>query len=248
LSKSLGNFTCHLNFYRNHKDIDWEPYYEQLFSSFFLLIKNEFPKKVRTHVEQTMDYYLKFSYFYPRDYLATVASILAHLIRPKDHQSSSKCWEYFERIYQATVPFIHPENSGSWTRHLSLFYSHFTRAYITRTFTEKQKREKFQKFEKSKIEVKESDPKKDNLPDATVPEEAAEELNEGENENAEGEGEAGDEEDNESIAPEDDNDFSSHLDDYCHQKFLSYMIPLIKTAIFSPDRSVTDNAASLLRV
>lgn len=76
---------------RNHKDVDWEPYYDQLFSSFFLLIKNEFPKKVRTHVEQNMDYFYKFSNFFPRDYNNTVANLIAHLIRPENHPSSKRC-------------------------------------------------------------------------------------------------------------------------------------------------------------
>lgn len=132
---------------------------------------------------------------------------------------------------------------------MSSFYSHFARAYITRCFAEKQKREKFNKkqlakTEKGDVENKGTDSQ---IPTEAFPEEAVE-PNDADAENAEEGGDGGDDDDNESQAPEDESDFSSHLDDYCHTKFINYMIPVVKNAIFSPDRTVTDNGSSLMRV
>jgi len=38
------------------------------------------------------------------------------------------------------------------------------------------------------------------------------------------------------------------VDEYCHEKFIKMMIKVVKSCLFSADRSVSDNGSSILRV
>ncbi len=156
-----------------------------------------------------------------------------------------------DRIFQATLQFIHPENTGQWTRTLSAFFAHFTRAYVLRFNAEVKEREKIAKKKQKSEDSKEESKEDPNGIKTDEPEEAkdnAENDNLEENIDQESPPEADDEEADSIQGEQNEEGVNYHLDDYCHDKLVGLMTQVVKNCIYNSDRSVTDNAASILRV
>ena len=212
-----------------------------------------------------------------RSAILSIARLLVTIMKPKNTKGGEQCnsiyykivfnqvidWENFDRIYRATLPFIHPENAGAWSVSLASFYDEFSKLYIRRALKEQRAADRKNKKSDNNKEIILADSEKfkdDDEDVAPIEEVDLGLLGDDEEEEQEKEGEDDgvqeDDDDEQDISePQDDlqtgdkkDKLVYKLDDTCHAKFLEIIEYVLKNLVYSRDNKVTDHVAKISRV
>lgn len=75
-----------------HYEVDWSPYYNQMFRTILRLVTDIFPKKVKSHVQNYLEINNKYCNFYPTaDDIPYSALLLVELMRPQTFAYTEQC-------------------------------------------------------------------------------------------------------------------------------------------------------------